>query len=98
MRALAGWCFRHKWLTIGGWIAMLVVLTAIHGAAGSAFSDNFDPPHTQSFAAIRLLERASPKASGETDQLVIAVKQGRVTDPAVRAQAEKLFATVAQVP
>jgi putative drug exporter of the RND superfamily len=98
MRALAGWCFRHKWLTIGGWIAMLVILTAIHGAAGSAFSDNFDLPHTQSFDAIRLLERASPKTSGETDQLVIAVKQGRVTDPAVRARAEKLFATVAQVP
>ena len=97
MRTLAAWCFRHKAVTILGWIALLASLTAIHSAVGSAYSNNFDLPHTQSFDAIRLLERSSPRASGETDQLVIAVQHGRVTDPAVRARAEKLFATVAQV-
>ncbi len=98
MRQLASWCFRHRALTIGGWILGLVLITAIHGAAGSAYSNNFDLPHTQSFDAIRLLERAAPKASGETDQLVIAVKNGKVTDPAVRARAEAVFANVAKVP
>ncbi|HEY5189993.1 MAG TPA: MMPL family transporter [Solirubrobacteraceae bacterium] len=98
MRTLAGWCFRHKWMTIAAWIVGLVVLSALHSAAGSAFSDNFQLPHTQSFDAIRLLERNAPRASGETDQLVFGVKTGKVTDPAVRARAEKLFATVAQQP
>ncbi len=98
MRSLAAWCFRHKAVTILGWIALLASLTAIHSAVGSAYSNNFSLPHTQSFDAIRLLERSSPRASGETDQLVIAVQHGRVTDPAVRARAEKLFATVARVP
>jgi RND superfamily putative drug exporter len=98
LRQLASWCFRHRALTIGGWILGLVLITAIHSAAGSAYSNSFDLPHTQSFDAIRLLERAAPKASGETDQLVIAVKNGKVTDPAVRARADALFASVAKAP
>lgn len=98
MRALASWCFRQKWITIVAWIVGLVALTALHSAAGSAFSDNFSLPHTQSFDAIRLLERNAPRASGETDQLVYGVKTGSVTDPAVRARAQALFATVAKQP
>ncbi|HEY1515187.1 MAG TPA: efflux RND transporter permease subunit [Solirubrobacteraceae bacterium] len=85
-------------ITVLAWVVGLVALTAIHGAAGSAYSDNFQLPHTQSFDAIRLLERNSPRASGETDQLVIAVDHGKVTDPAVRARAEALFKKVEQVP
>jgi putative drug exporter of the RND superfamily len=98
LRTLAGWCFRHRAITIASWVVALAALTAIHSAAGSAYSDSFQLPHTQSFDAIRLLERNSPSSSGETDQLVVAVKQGKVTDPAVRARAEALFAKVARLP
>ena len=98
MRKLAAWCFRHRVITIVAWVVALAGLTALHSAAGSAYSDNFQLPHTQSFDAIRLLERNAPRASGETDQLVIAVKNGKVTDPAVRARAEALFAKVAKLP
>jgi putative drug exporter of the RND superfamily len=98
VRKLATWCFRHRGITVAGWVVGLVALTAIHSAAGSAYSNNFDLPHTQSFDAIRLLERDAPKASGETDQIVIAVKQGKVTDPAVQAQADALFGRVARLP
>jgi RND superfamily putative drug exporter len=85
-------------ITIVAWVVALAGLTAIHVAAGSAYSDSFQLPHTQSFDAIRLLERNSPRSSGETDQLVIGVKNGKVTDPAVRARAEALFAKVARLP
>jgi RND superfamily putative drug exporter len=98
MRKLASWCFRHRWVTVGSWLATLIALIAIHTAAGSAYTDNFKLPHTGSFDAIRLLQRSSPKAAGETDQLVIAVKQGKVTDPAVRARAQTLFAKVGTLP
>ncbi|MFZ0041608.1 MAG: efflux RND transporter permease subunit [Solirubrobacteraceae bacterium] len=98
MRKLAAWCFKHRVATIAAWIVALIAINAIHGAVGSAYTDNFNLPHTESADAIRLLERANPKASGETDQLVIAVDHGKVTDPAVRARAEQVFAKVAQVP
>jgi RND superfamily putative drug exporter len=84
--------------TLVAWVVVLAGLNVIHGAVGSAYTDNFKLPHTGSFDAIRLLQRAAPRASGETDQLVIGVDHGKVTDPAVRARAEQLFAKVAQVP
>jgi RND superfamily putative drug exporter len=98
MRRLASWCFRHRWVTLASWIVALIALVAIHSAAGSAYTDNFKLPHTGSFDAIRLLQRSSPGRAGETDQLVIAVKQGKVTDPAVRARAEALFAKLKTLP
>jgi putative drug exporter of the RND superfamily len=98
VRTLARWCFRHKVITAASWVAALVVLTAIHSAAGSAFTDNFKLPKTESFDAIRLLQRNAPKASGETDQIVISVKQGHVTDPAVKARVENLLTQVAREP
>ena len=98
MRTLASWCFRHKWFALLGWLVGLVALVAIHSAAGSAFTDNFKLPHTGSFDAIRLLQKASPHQSGETDQLVIGVDHGKVTDPAVVARAKKVFDKVAANP
>ncbi|HET6869572.1 MAG TPA: MMPL family transporter [Solirubrobacteraceae bacterium] len=98
MRNVASWCFRHRWVALGGWVVALVALVAIHGAAGSAYTDNFKLPHTGSFDAIRLLQKASPHQSGETDQLVIGVDHGKVTDPAVVARAKEVFAKVEQNP
>ncbi len=98
MRKLATWSFRYRWVTVGAWIVALVALVTIHSTVGSAYTDNFKLPHTGSFDAIRLLQRSSPHASGETDQLVIGVARGKVTDPAVRARAEALFAKVAALP
>ncbi len=98
MRTLARWCFIHKRIVILAWIAALIGVTALHGAVGSNYSDNFKLPHTESFDAVRLLQRNAPKASGDTDQIVIAVKQGRVTDPAVRARVNGLLARVGATP
>ena len=75
MRKLGKWCFRHRLITVLAWVGTLVALTAIHSAAGSAYSDNFDLSGTQSFDAVNLLRRSAPKASGDTDQIVIAVEQ-----------------------
>ena len=98
MRNLARWCFNHRRVVLLVWVASLIGLTVIHSAVGSAYSDNFDLSGTQSFEALHLLERAAPKASGDTDQIVIAVKQGRLTDPAVRAQVQSMLAQVARQP
>src|ERR1700744_4648558 len=98
MRTVASWFFRHKGVALLGWLVGLVALVAIHSAAGSAFTDNFKLPHTGSFDAIRLLQKASPHNSGETDQLVIGVDHGKVTDAAVKGRADKVFAAVAKNP
>ncbi len=98
MRTLATWCFRHRLATIAIWLVALVGLNAAHALLGSAYTDDFKLSATGSFEAMELLKRADPRAAGETDQLVIAVPRGRVTDPAVRERAQRLFARVAALP
>ena len=98
MRTLARWCFVHRRIVLVGWIVAIAGLTAIHSATGSAYNDNFKLPNTESFNAVRLLQRNAPKASGDTDHVVIAVKHGRVTDPAIRAQVAAHLAQLAGQP
>jgi RND superfamily putative drug exporter len=98
MRKLASWCFIHRRVVLAAWLAALVGMTVIHSAAGSAFSDNFQLSGTQSFDAVTLLQRAAPKASGDSDQIVISVKQGLVTDRSVQTQVQAMLARVARVP
>ena len=66
-------------------------------AAGSAYTDNFKLPHTDSFDAIRLLQRA-PQDLGRDRPARDRRHHGKVTDPAVKARAQSVFAKVAQVP
>jgi putative drug exporter of the RND superfamily len=98
MRSLARWCFRHRIIVLICWVAAVAGANAISGAVGTSYSDNFKLPHTQSFDAIRLLQRNVPKASGDTEQLVIATQHGRVTDPAARLRVDRLLAQVAREP
>jgi len=98
MKAIAKWCYVHRRMTLAAWIAALLALTAIHASVGSSFNDNFQLPGTDSYNALRLLERSAPKASGDTEQVVIAVKHGTVRDPAVRAQVQRTLASVAALP
>jgi putative drug exporter of the RND superfamily len=84
MRPLARWCFGHRWIVLVAWLAALVLATALHLAAGDAFSDNFRLPHTDIHAALVLLQRAAPRVSGDTEQVVVAVRLGAVSNPRVR--------------
>ncbi|MBV9917904.1 MAG: MMPL family transporter [Solirubrobacterales bacterium] len=98
MRPLARWCFGHRWIVLLAWLAALVLATALHIAAGSAFSDNFRLPHTDSHAALVLLQQAAPRVSGDSEQVVVAVRSGAVTDPRVRTRMAALLARMAQFP
>jgi putative drug exporter of the RND superfamily len=95
VRSIAAWCVTHRRWVVAGWVVALVVLVAISQSVGSAYKDSFSLGGTQSFQAQALLKRVAPKAAGDTEQLVIAVKQGKVTDPAVRQQVTAMLDRVA---
>ena len=95
MRALAGWCFRHRRIVVVAWLAALVGLSAISQSVGSTYKDSFSLPGTQSFEALTLLQHAAPAASGDREQIVVAVEHGKVTDRAVRGQVDAMLARVA---
>ena len=98
MRGLAGFCFAHRRWVVLAWLVALIGMIAISSSAGTAYKDNFNLRGTQSFDAVALLQRNAPKASGDRDQIVIGVKDGKVTDPAVQAQVESLLAKVSALP
>ncbi len=99
MRALATWCVRHRRIVALLWVAALVVMTVISQAVGSAYSNNFQLPNTESTQAIALLKAAAPKLAGDTEQIVFQASGGtRVTDPGVEARIDAMLTKVQAVP
>lgn len=98
MRNLAGWCFKHRIIVLVAWICALALLTVAHRSIGSDYKNTFKLPGTESAQALSLLQKAAPKAAGDTEQIVIAVDRGNVRDRAVRARVERMLARVQELP
>ena len=98
MRSLATWCVAHRRIVLAAWIAALIGMTAISQGVGSAYKDTFDLKGTQSFDALRLLQRSAPKAAGDREQVIIAARHGSVRDPTARSQAEAMLARLRRLP
>jgi RND superfamily putative drug exporter len=99
MSRLARWCFSHRKLVVPGWLlAMMTVLTLSQGL-GPSFNASFGLPHTDSQAAVDLLEKNFPAASGESDQIVIEATNGStISSLPVRSAVTAALARVAEVP
>ena len=93
---LARWVVHHRALAIGAWVALLVGLLALSGAAGSRYAETFSLPGTDSQRAYDLLKADFPGQSGDSDQIVLHARDGRIADHA--AQVEPMLARVARLP
>jgi RND superfamily putative drug exporter len=80
------------------WLVLAIGASAVHGAVGSGYSNSFSLKGTPSTDAIALLRSAAPKASGDVDQIVIATRSGKVTNPAVKARVNAMLTRVAALP
>ena len=99
MIGLARWCFAHRKRVVAGWLLALIVILGVSKKVGSDFNSNFNLPNTDSQAAVSLLTKNFPAASGEGDQVVIQTSRGEtVGSPAVRAAVTTALAKVAKVP
>jgi RND superfamily putative drug exporter len=93
LAGLARWCYRRRRLVVLSWIVGFVVLNALGGVIGSAFSDNFSGSHSDSIAAFDLLKERFPARAGDTADIVFTSPKG-VNDGEVRGAMEPLFAEV----
>jgi len=85
MSVIARWCHRHRLVTVLAWLALIVGLGALTGAAGTKYNDTMSIPASESSQALDLLKNALPAASGDADTVVWHTTGGvKVTDPAVR--------------
>ncbi len=96
MAGLARWCFRHRRIVVLGWVAAIAILVALNGSLGTAYSDSFSLPGTESTKALDLLSAAFPAQAGDSDTIVVHVDSGTIKDPTVQAAVSSLFQRVAK--
>src|SRR4051795_12204196 len=96
MRALARWCYTHKFIVLAVWIVALVILGGLNAKAGSGYTDSFSLPGTESTTALNLLTDNFNTESTDTNQVVFGASD--VTDPAIKARIEKTLDTIAKGP
>src|SRR6266536_6202518 len=76
---------RHKWVTIGVWLLLAVVLVVAAEASGGTTVDVFKIPGAQSEKARELLQQRFPAQAGDTADVAFQARNGTITDPANQA-------------
>ncbi|MET7298122.1 MMPL family transporter [Embleya sp. NPDC005575] len=98
MAAWARWCLNHRLAVLLLWVAALFGTVAASVATGSAYSNVFKIPGTESSSAYERLEKAFPDTAGDVDNVVWQTEHGTVHDPAVRDRMTALLADIARMP
>jgi putative drug exporter of the RND superfamily len=98
MSAFARWCFRHRFLVIASWVAVLIGLGGLGQAVKSAYDNSFSVPGTGSAMAQELLARAVPVQAGDSDTIVWRVSHGTVRDAAVVPRMAGVLRQIAAMP
>src|SRR5262249_14719849 len=96
MRALARWCFTHKFIVLGVWILALVVIGGLNARAGSGYTDSFSLPGTESTTALNLLTDNFNTESTDTNQGVFSA--ANVNDPQTKARIQQTLDKTAKGP
>src|SRR5689334_5255614 len=91
LAGLSRWCYRRRRLVVASWVVAFVVLNAVGGAVGDAYTDNFSGGKSDSIEAFDLLKERFPARAGDTADIVFTAPKG-VASPDVRAAMEALFA------
>ncbi|MFD6173700.1 MMPL family transporter [Streptomyces coeruleorubidus] len=70
MAALAHWCVRRRLVTVLLWLLAFAGVAAGAAAAGSAYSNDYQVPGTESGRATQLLHEGFPQLGGDSDTVV----------------------------
>jgi RND superfamily putative drug exporter len=97
VRRFGNWCTTHRKTVILAWIGALIVVGFAAGSAGSAFSENFKLPSSDSQRAVDLLKKRFPAQSGETATIVFRARRG-VESPSVREPMAAAFKRIEGIP
>ncbi|MEU0652992.1 MMPL family transporter [Streptomyces albogriseolus] len=83
MAALARWCVQRRLVTVLLWLLALAGIAAGAFAAGSAYSNDYNVPGTESGRATELLKEGFPSLGGDSDSVVWHTSSGTVRDSGV---------------
>ncbi|MET7900891.1 MMPL family transporter [Streptomyces sp. NPDC005355] len=100
MAALARWCLRRRIVVIVLWLAVFAGVAAAAAVTGSAYSNNYDIPGTESSKVSALLQKRFPDRAGDSDTLVwhTADGAGTVRSAGVEHRMTAALRQVAELP
>ncbi|GGX72442.1 MMPL family transporter [Streptomyces fructofermentans] len=78
MAALARWCIQHRLVAVLLWLAAFAGVTAAAAVAGSAYSNDYEVPGTESGRATQLIQDGFPGLGGDSDTIVWHTDSGTV--------------------
>ncbi|MCI3273288.1 MMPL family transporter [Streptomyces cylindrosporus] len=78
MAALARWCVRYRLVAVAMWLLLLVGVGTAAAVTGSAYSNDYEAPGTESGTATKLLREGFPGLGGDSDTVVWHTSSGSV--------------------
>ncbi|MFD0072274.1 MMPL family transporter [Streptomyces sp. NPDC127166] len=98
MAAIARWCVRHRLVVVLLWLLALGGTAAGATLAGSAYSNDYEAPGTESGRATALLDRGFHGLGGDSDTIVWHTDRGSVRADAVEERIGGMLDEVAGLP
>jgi putative drug exporter of the RND superfamily len=74
---LGAWTYRRRRLVLVAWLAILVAVGALAGAAGDSYEDDFSIPGSQAQRVLDTVAEQFPASSGASAQVVFVAAGGR---------------------
>ncbi|CAL9567390.1 MMPL family transporter [Streptomyces sp. enrichment culture] len=98
MAALARWCVRHRLAAVLLWLLAFGGVTAAASVAGSAYSNDYEVPGTESGRATQLLKDGFPGLGGDSDTVVWHTDSGSVRAADVEQTMTRALDDIAALP
>ncbi|MFM9366607.1 MMPL family transporter [Streptomyces sp. Da 82-17] len=98
MAALARWCIRHRLVAVLLWLLALVGAGAAATFAGTAYSNNYDVPGTESGRATELLESGFPELAGDSNTVVWHTEDRTINAAGVQQTMTRTLDEIAKLP
>jgi RND superfamily putative drug exporter len=95
---LAKYCVRHRFVTIGVWLLVTVVLVGASHRLGENTNDNLSLPGTDSQHATDTLTRSFPDQANGTSPIVLHASKGKLTESKYASAVNEAAAEVAKAP
>ncbi|GGY47058.1 MMPL family transporter [Streptomyces djakartensis] len=98
MAALARWCVQRRTVTVLLWLLAFAGVAAGAAAAGSAYSNDYQVPGTESGRATQLLHEGFPRLGGDSDTVVWHTTSGSVRAADVEQTMTRALDRVGKLP
>ncbi len=94
----ARFCVRRRFVVLGLWLVVAIVLVAVSHRLGDTTNNNLSLPGTGSQQAMNVMAKPFPDQSNGSSQIVIHAKSGKLTDSNYASAVNNAAAQVAKEP